>query len=121
MKYLIIILLMFLTASFEGCYYDVEEELYPDNSCDTSSAMYNLNIKPVIENNCLICHSQAANQGNVVLEGHANLANYASTGQLLGAIRHEPGFSPMPKGGGKLNDCDISLIEKWVAAGTPNN
>ena len=119
---IVIALFLLMGAVSTGCYYDVEDELYPSTTgCDTTTVTYALSIKPIIETNCLVCHSQASNQGNVVLEGHANLKSWVTNGRLLGAIRHESGFSPMPKGGAKLSDCNISKIEKWVADGTPDN
>ena len=30
-------------------------------------------------------------------------------------------FDPMPKGTGKLNDCDLIAIKKWVNEGYQNN
>ena len=63
----------------------------------------------------------ACNQGNVTLEGYENLLQYVNSGQLLGAIRHDNGYSPMPQSGGKLSDCNISLFEIWVAEGALDN
>ena len=117
------ILLMVSVTLLSGCYYDVEEELYPanDNSCDTADVTYSLTVKPIINDNCIVCHSQASQQGSVVLETYNDIQVYASSGQLLGAIKHQPGYSPMPQGGAKLSDCNILKIEKWVLSGIPNN
>lgn len=107
-----------------GCYYDVEEELYPQQgpACDTTAITYLQTIQPIIAQNCLgSCHSQASQIGGIVLEGHTALADVAATGALLGAIKHEPGFSAMPQGQAKLDDCTILKIEKWVNDGSPNN
>lgn len=111
-----------LAFLISGCYYDIEEELYPgEQMCDTLSVTYSSNIAPLIQNNCLQCHSIAANSGGVTLEGYTNLKAYADNGKLLGVIRHEAGFSPMPKNAPKLNDCDIAAIEKWISNGSPDN
>jgi len=115
-------MLMLTGTLLTGCYYDVEEELYPATvSCDTSNVTYSLTVKPIIDDNCIVCHSQASQQGSVVLETYNDIQVYASSGQLLGAIKHESGFSPMPQGGAKLSDCNILKIEKWVSSGIPNN
>jgi len=42
-------------------------------------------------------------------------------GKLYGTINHSPGFSPMPKGMSKMNNCQIATIKKWVDTGMPNN
>lgn len=122
---LVLLICLLSVLSISSCYYDVEEDLYPLNGggtgCDTSAVTYALKVKPIIDQNCINCHNQASQQGNVVLETHPDIVTYANSGQLLGAIKHQPGFSPMPKSGTKLNDCSILIIEKWVQSGSPNN
>ncbi|MCB2201135.1 cytochrome c [bacterium] len=105
-----------------SCYYDVEDELYPQTAaCDTLNVTFTNNILPIINSNCTSCHSGAAPSGNIRLEDYNTISEAANNGSLLGVIRHEPGWSPMPKGGGQLNDCNIAQIEAWVNDGTPNN
>jgi len=110
-------------ALVQGCYYDVEEELYPANttSCDTSNVTYNNSVKSIIDANCNVCHSQASAQGGVVLDSYTTLKDFGISGALLASIRHETGYSAMPKDGNKLNDCNIAKIEKWVATAYPEN
>ena len=45
----------------------------------------------------------------------------ALNGKLMGTINHASGFSAMPKGGAKLSNCQIAVVQKWVTAGAPNN
>jgi hypothetical protein len=75
---------------------------------------------PIIEGNCFTCHSGNSPSGNISLTNYDQIVAVANTGQLLGAIKQQQGYSPMPKGG-KLNDCEILTIEAWVNEGTPNN
>lgn len=42
-------------------------------------------------------------------------------GKLMGAIQHLPGFSAMPKGGGKITDCNILILNSWISKGILNN
>lgn len=106
-----------------GCYYDNEEELYGhlNPSCDSSNVTYSAVVSKIIQDNCLQCHSASANMGSVNLEGHTQAKSYADNGKLYGVISHSPGFSPMPKGGNKLSDCDVARIKKWIDAGAPND
>jgi len=104
-----------------SCYYDVEENLYPQNDCSTADMSFQTNIAPILQRNCYACHSAAANTANITLEGHSELMKHVNSGRLLGAIRHESGFTPMPQGAAKLIECDIAKIEQWVADGAPNN
>jgi mono/diheme cytochrome c family protein len=104
-----------------GCYYDNQQDLYPKITCDVTSATYSGNVATIIQSNCISCHSSAAQLGGVNLEGYTNLKPYASNGKLAGVIEQLPGFSPMPKGASKLNECDIAVIKKWISDGAGNN
>jgi len=110
-----------MMLALAGCYYDVEEELYPDTGCDTAQISFAADVLPIIENRCYKCHDAASNFGNVTLEGYDNLLVYANNGKLLGVIRREPGYSPMPKNEPPLLECEIAKIEAWIQAGAPNN
>ncbi len=112
--------LISLTA-MTACYYDVEEELYPASNCVTTNLSFQTHIAPILQRNCYACHSAAANTANITLEGHGQVLMHVNSGRLLGAIRHEPGFMPMPRGAAKLIDCDIAKIENWIADGAPDN
>ena len=124
MKKILIICLIILA----GCYYDNEEELYPDqgNDCDTTNITYSETVFPIINSNCISCHSGSAPQGNILLEDYTTISKQAKipagqAGSLYGAISHDPGNSPMPKNGTQLTDCKIKQIKIWIDAGTPNN
>lgn len=122
MKELRIIKYLFvITIVLSGCYYDVEEELYPNLECATSEMSYKLDILPIIKKDCYACHSAAANFGNITLEGHSKILDRVNDGSLLGAIKYSPGYSPMPKGGAQLLDCEIVKIEAWIEDGALDN
>jgi cytochrome c5 len=115
---------MLLAAfTFSGCYKDNEEELYPENgnSCDTENVSFADQVWPVINNNCVACHSGAGASAGIRMGNHAELVQAVNGGRFVGAIKHESGFSAMPQGGGKLNDCSIQQIEAWIADGMPDN
>ncbi len=110
------------TLILSGCYYDVEDELYPKDplapACNTDNVGYAARIEPIIRENCYACHSgTAVAGGNIMLEGHTNLKNVDSA-KLYGSVSHTSNF-PMPKGGNKLPDCDIMAIKKWIDTGKP--
>jgi len=111
-----------------GCYYDNEEYLYPEGSqqCDTVNVTYSQTIWPVINDNCITCHSGTAPSGNILLDNYSNISAHAQIpagqpGSLYGAVSHDPGNSAMPKSGAKLSDCRITQIRIWIESGTPNN
>jgi hypothetical protein len=104
-----------------GCYYDVEEELYPDTGCATDGITYSGFIQPLLEDNCYVCHNAVSQEGGIVLEGYDHVLVRVTGGDLIGALKHESGFSPMPQNQPKLVDCQIEKIEAWIAEGALNN
>ena len=106
-----------------SCTYDVEEELYPVNTCDLSNITYTLDIAPLIDLRCGPCHDDASNPlgAGIALMPYNELKPFADGGTLTCVINHESTCSPMPKSAGKLPDCEISKIETWIADGALNN
>ena len=115
------IILLGLVNVATACYYDVEEEIYPTTECITDNVTYSDKVLPIISDNCYSCHSASANFGNVTLEGYDQLKIYVDNGKLLGAMKREDGFSPMPKSQPQLIECNIAKIEAWVDLGALNN
>jgi hypothetical protein len=90
-------------------------------SCDSSQFKYGANIAPLLSTYCLGCHSGATPSGGINLSTYTGVRTVAISGRLVGAVSHAPGYSPMPKNAGKLSDCQIAQIRKWVNAGSLNN
>jgi len=91
------------------------------NRCDTSVFSYATTIKPLIDASCKGCHNASLASGGIDLSTYSELKNTAISGKLLGSIRWSTGFSAMPQGAPKLPDCQITQVQKWINAGTPNN
>jgi hypothetical protein len=94
----------------------------PVGACDTTNVTYSSTIRPLVEARCLGCHN-GGNSGNknVDLSTHAGIQRVAQSGQLVGALSHSLGFTPMPMNGAKLDDCTLDKIRAWIVRGTPNN
>lgn len=123
MKYFALITPLFL-AIITSCYYDNEEDLYPDlqKECDTTDVNFLNTIEPILATNCFACHSNenAASFGNnLAIEDYQDVVNLQQA--IIGSIKHEPSYSPMPKNGSKLNDCLIRQFEVWIENDFPNN
>ena len=106
--------------AFSGCYYDTEEELYSTVSCDTTNVTYSGTVKPLIEQQCLSCHSGAQPSGGIDLSTYPSVKIQADNGKLYGAIAQLDGFQPMPQGS-RLSNCDITKVKIWVDASAPQN
>ena len=105
------------TLLFSGCYYDVESEIYPKDpaaqTCDTLNVGYQARIEPIMKNNCVSCHSGSGASANVSLDSYENVKQATISRNLYGSVAHTS-EKPMPQGG-KLTDCQIAQIKKWVA------
>ncbi len=102
-----------------GCYYDIEEELYPDSFCDTENVTWTADVQPLISSNCAIsgCHVSGAQTPD--LSTYAAVKVAADAGAILArAINADP--SPMPPTG-LLPNCDRQALKAWLEAGAPNN
>lgn len=84
------------------------------DDCDTANVTYQASVFPVFETYCISCHSGSAPEAGIDLTDYEQVAFLAENGALLGAIKHEPGYSPMPKDGNKLDSCTIAKIEIWI-------
>lgn len=89
--------------------------------CTTLQVTYNKDVAPIFNQNCATseCHSAAQAAAGFVLDDYINSRLAAMGGRLIGSIKHQSGFSAMPKGGSKLNNEDIQIINCWVEAGMP--
>ena len=113
---------LMLASILTGCYYDNEEDLYgTPGSCDTSNVTYSSTINPVLQQKCTSCHSGSSPSGGILLDTYENTKVYAANGKLYGSISHTSGFSPMPSGQSKLDDCTLKHFEIWIRNGYPNN
>ena len=117
-----VILLMLISALMiqPACYYDNEEELYgtTTNVCDTVGMSYAIDIQPIIQNNCISCHSTTGVQSSSPFELYADVKFYADNGQLV--TRTNDALSPMPQTG-LMSECNRLKLRAWVNAGAPNN
>ena len=110
-------LILFVLA-LGSCSKASEDMLMTVQQCDTSGMKYSADILPIITTNCYSCHANGIVNGNVSLDGYANVKTQADNGDLVGVITHASGYPPMPDNGGKLSDCEINKIKAWIAAGT---
>lgn len=104
-----------------SCYYDNYDDLATDpNACDTLNMTYSADVAPIMSQSCVSCHGGGAPAGNISLETYSEVKVQADNGKLLGTIKHQSGYSPMPKGQSQLSECDINKVEAWINQGTKN-
>lgn len=98
----------------------------PWTECDTINPIsFSEQVWPIIQNNCLGCHSAASPSGGVDLSNYAQVKYYSETlvngtPILLGSILQLQGFSPMPPSGA-LTTCQTRTVELWIEQGLLDN
>ncbi len=105
-------------AAAEGCAY-AKKDLVQVPCVISDTVSYAKDIAPIISTNCFACHSAASNTSGILLDSYNALKFWAENGYLYGTISHGANYKAMPQGGGKLSDCNIALIKKWIDKGTP--
>ncbi len=90
-------------------------------NCDTTKYELAANIKPLLDASCVSCHSSTNSSGGVSLDTYTSIKVSVDNGKLLASIKHETTASAMPQGASKWDACKITIVEKWIAAGAPNN
>ncbi len=85
-----------------------------DSVCDTTNVTFARSVVPIFQKYCYGCHSSSNSSGGVDLTNFNQLSVLIGNGSLLGSIRHDAGFIPMPVGGNKLSKCEIETIAIWA-------
>ncbi len=121
---LFVIISLIAVLSFESCYYDKADLLYPDGKlpCDTTIiAKFSSDVLPVLNASCNAggCHNTVDAASGVILDTYTGIKTQALNGRLLGSTNLINGT--MPKGGAKLASCTLAKIQQWINSGTPNN
>ena len=117
-----LLILSFITVLISSCYYEAEEDLFPPQVCNPGTVTFSGTINGLLNSyGCTGCHVGPSPSGNFTLLNYDDVKAKVDDGKLWGAINHMPGFSPMPDGAAKMNQCDINKIRAWMDAGAPNN
>lgn len=100
-----------------------------DNEDDLTTAppmgetiTYNQHVRPIINSNCVSCHSDPPTNGATIpLTEYNFVKNAVLNRQLIARIKsQQPGFR-MPPGGPSLPANLIDIIEQWEADGLLEN
>jgi hypothetical protein len=125
MKHTVKIILILAITFLAGCYYDNEEVLYPrlSSPCDDTVVTFSGTVNQILQP-CLACHSNsnaAVDGKGIKLQNFADVQIVVKNGKMMGSVNHSGGYVAMPNGGGKLPDCEIAQLQKWIDNGSLNN
>ena len=92
----------------------IPQEIEPNPSFTSSKITYEANIKTLISNNCISCHSGINPQGNLLLENYNQVRISAESGALIQRINDVS--NPMPTTG-LMPLSDRLLFDSWAQNG----
>lgn len=93
-------------------------------ACDTAVFTFSGAVKPILDRQCISCHTGATGYNGVDLSTWAGVKASVENGKLMPSILHTGPFKmpkTVPDGQRKLTECEIKQIQKWIAAGKQNN
>ena len=107
-----ILLLFLLIATFPGCTSVSEDDLI--DAVPVEFVTYQNDVKPIIDTNCIMCHSNPPQNGAPMpLVTYENVKDAVENRNLIGRISSfDPAFS-MPFGGPRLPQNLIDTVIQW--------
>jgi uncharacterized membrane protein len=106
-----------ISSLFTNCTNDSASDLVGD--IGAGDATYTLDIKPIIDNNCIMCHAATPINGApmslVTYEQVKDAILNRPLVEKISKAQGEPGM--MPYGGTRLPQASINLIIKWQQDG----
>ncbi|MFZ9847337.1 MAG: c-type cytochrome domain-containing protein [Flavobacteriales bacterium] len=101
-----------------------------DEDCKTSDSLsFSNDIQPIFNDHCATsgCHNTSSKEGGLDLsagKSYAELSKsgsgYINTSKPTSSVLYSEMRSDMPPSG-KLDDCTLEKIEKWMEQGAKNN
>lgn len=85
-------------------------------ACVAQSISYLKDIQPLVQVNCVGCHSGGSAGGGVDLSSYAGVKAAGASGKLYQSVSQGGASVPMPPSG-RLSSCDVKKIKSWVDAG----
>jgi hypothetical protein len=91
------------------------------DECDTTTISFTKIVVPIFQNNCYGCHNPQKPQGSINLQDFAKVKSLVDRGIFWKSVNHQTGAIAMPSKDLMLSECELKQLEKWIAAGAPNN
>lgn len=88
--------------------------------CDMLNVSYEQTIMPILQDNCVACHNANSAAAGYDYSDYDGVMFSLADGSLLGVIKGESGYSPMPPGT-PLDSCSIEKIRAWIATLDPDS
>jgi uncharacterized membrane protein len=118
------IALTILLAGLWGCSSDTTDTIEPKPEVTpppTATITYNANVKAIVDNNCISCHSSGGSASSRPLTTFAQVKAAVENANLLNRIQLQNGQSGLMPQGGRMSQANIDVIVKWNAEGLKEN
>ena len=116
MKINSVFLILIISVFCFSCRKDKVQVLPPEQCADT--VYFSTQILPMIQNNCVVCHS-VGNGSIMELTNHPQIS--ANANKCFNSMTASGGFILMPEGGPPLSDSLIEMFNCWIVQGKLNN
>ena len=92
----------------------------PEGEC-IDIVSFSQTVEPIIVQSCATtgCHDATTHESGFYFSGYQNISIFIDP--IIGSMRYDPGYTPMPSGSPKVADSLIQKIECWIAQGAQNN
>ena len=101
-----------------SCTYDSPDDLIESTELPVGNVTYNLHVKPIIDNNCINCHSMPPQNGAPMpLISYQNLKSAVENRGLIQLISTQDLGDVMPLGGPRLPQNLIDTVVQWQIDG----
>lgn len=119
MRIVSILALIAVIVGVSSCYYDNVEELYGTSPCDVTAVSWTADIQPMIQQNCVGCHSGAGASAGLDLSTYTAVKTHSSN--LVNRMNKPNGDPLLMPPSGPLSNCTLNQMDAWVASGAPEN
>lgn len=119
--HILLIVLSVFVLQLSSCTNAKDELLQQITKCDTTAVSFSSQVMPIMDASCTSCHAGSSPSANISLSNYTEVKNASSNANFLGSIQHSSGYSAMPQGASKLDDCSILKISSWIQQGAQNN
>jgi len=119
MKHKTLIIMTAFVLVFASCTSDSDDDLQ-EIPTEPTEVTYDGNIKAIMQNNCLGCHSDPPVNG-----APFSLVNFSQvnsrSGAILNAISKQSGAARAMPPSGRMPQATIDLVDQWIEEGRKEN
>ena len=90
------------------------------SGCDTIQVSFTQFIMPKLLS-CTSCHRSGNASGGILLDSYQGVKAATQNGRLYGSVAWSAGYTPMPSGGVRWDDCSVKKLKSWIDSGSPDN